>query len=329
VVIHADLTSTRIKELAYQSGFDLCGVTSPAIIPEARRWYREWTELGLNGEMVWLAANIDRRTDPAELMPEVRSVVMLGLNYYQLDGGETPQGLGRVSKYARGRDYHKVIEKKTCNLIARIRSDLSAHSIESERQFAAKWWVDYGPMMERSYAAMAGLGYIGKNGMLINRKYGSWIFLSEIVTNLPLEPDDRLAVNHGRCGKCTRCVDACPTGAIVADAVVDARKCISYLTVERPSHISDDLTGRIGDWVFGCDVCQDVCPHNGRALVTVHREFTDKEGVGEFLNLKAVLSLQSREDFLGLTAGTPLTRPKLEGLQRNAAIVLANKAGSR
>lgn len=321
--INIMLTTDNIKRLAFESGFDLCGVTTPDIIPEAKQRFEQWLESGYHGELEYMARNADRRADPQLTLASARSVIILGLNYYQPDSSEsTPKGYGRVSRYARGRDYHKIIEKKTRSLIRRIRMTL-----EATAHLEFRWFVDYGPMLERAYAEKAGIGYIGKNGMLISRQFGSWLFLSEVITDLELVPDDPQTINHGRCGKCTRCIDACPTGAIVQDRVVDARRCISYLTIERPSKIPDSLAARMESLIFGCDICQEVCPHNGRAVPTRHRELLAGNGVGEFLDAHKILHLETREQFLDLTAGTPLTRPQLDNLKRNARIVLRNQAG--
>lgn len=314
------ISSTVIKGLADQAGFDLCGITSPDAIPEAMGRLKNWLELGYAGEMNWLAEKFELRSQPRLLADDVRSVIMLGINYYRPNSGPVPEGFGRVSRYARGRDYHKVIAAKARHFLTLIEEKLKG---ATDPQL--KWWVDFGPFLERSYAAKAGLGFIGKNSMLINRDYGSWIFLAEVVTDLELAPDSAEAVNHGRCGSCRACLDACPTGAIVDEGVVDSRKCISYLTIERPSQIPDELQPKMGDWVFGCDICQEVCPHNGRSVWTRHEEFHPNRGVGEFLNLQVILNMKLREEFLELTAGTPLTRPRLENLQRNARIVLENQ----
>ncbi len=324
------LSNELVKRLAEAAGFDLCGITTPEVIPEARDRLNAWLDKGYQAEMAWMGTSRERRVDPRQLLAGTKSVIMLGVNYYNENTSPRPEGHGRVSRYARGRDYHKVIKRKTLHLIqllqeqARAAEPLPADQPESN-QHEFFWYVDYGPMLERAYAAKAGLGFIGKNSMLINRTYGSYFFISEILTSVEIECDEPYSGNHGGCGECRICIDACPTGAIVSDAVVDAGKCISYLTIERPSEISDELQRQMGALMFGCDICQQVCPYHRRAKDTRHKEFLPKSGVGEFVDAHQVLKMTTREEFLDLTAGTPLVRPRLEGLQRNARIVLENE----
>lgn len=332
------IANSHIKKIAFEIGFDLCGTCSPEIIPEARERYYKWLEKNYHGELDYLAKNPERRSDPTLLLEGAKSVIMLGVNYYQPNSESTPEGHGRVARYARGRDYHKVIARMTKELVGRIVRDTGygMRDVAENQSLPVsripcpgfRWFVDYGPMLERAYAEKAGLGYIGRNGLLINRKFGSWIFLAEIITNLEIESSDPRLIRHGTCGTCKKCMDACPTGAIVEERVVDSTKCISYLTIERPSDIPEDLAAKIGDRIFGCDVCQEVCPHNyQRQKLTKHEAFLSG-GVGEFIDASKVLTLQTREDFLSLTAGTPLTRPKLDGLKRNAKIVLQSQTGN-
>ncbi len=340
------IDAQAIKRLAYQVGFDLCGVCAPEIIPEARERYYRWLEKKYHGELTYLAKNPERRSDPRLLLEGGKSVIMLGLNYYQPNSEVVPEGHGRVSRYARGRDYHKVIAKKTKEMIRGIEGEMGVdpsfrwdeavkgdegvkgdEAVEgyAERVVSGsprfRWFVDYGPMLERAYAEKAGLGYVGRNGMLISRQFGSWIFLAEIITTLELMPDDPKAIKHGTCGTCKKCIEACPTQAIVEDRVVDSTRCISYLTIERPTVVDESLIPKMGERIFGCDVCQEVCPHNyQRQKLTKHEAFMSG-GVGEFIDTRKVLAMQTREDFLAMTAGTPLTRTKLEGLQRSAGWV--------
>lgn len=314
------LDSSRIKQLATEVGFDLCGICSAEPIPEARQALEKWLSKGYQAEMDYLAKEPNRRSDPREVLDGAKSVIMLGLNYYFPDShGELPDGHGSVARYARGRDYHRVAERKLKALCALIET-------ENGEPPALRYMVDYGPFLERSYAERAGLGYIGKNSLLINREFGSFFVLAEIITDLELEPDESDSTNHGRCGTCTKCIDDCPTDAIVADGVVDSNLCISYLTIERPTEIPIDRQGKMSPWLLGCDVCQDVCPHNSRAIATQHKEFWPESGVGESLDAQAILKIETREEFLDLTSGTPLTRPKLDGLKRNARIVLFGQA---
>ncbi|MCD6249517.1 MAG: tRNA epoxyqueuosine(34) reductase QueG [candidate division Zixibacteria bacterium] len=319
------ITSDDIKQLAARAGFDLCGICSAEPIPEAQAQFMAWLDKGYQAEMNWMAPeeqNLERRTDPSRLGIDAKSVIMLAVNYYQPNSDSVPVGYGQVSRYARGRDYHKVVENKIKKLLKLITTRFPDTTPEK-----FKWWVDYGPFMERAYAAKAGLGFLGKNGMLISRKFGSWLFLAEIVTTLELEPDDPNAVNHGRCAKCTKCIDACPTGAIVSDGVVDSSLCFSYWTVENPLHTSESVAAQNRHSLLGCDICQEVCPHNNkhRSILTAHDELMPDHGVGEFLSFEKILSMTTREEFLEMTAGTALTRPKLEGLQHTARIVKENR----
>ena len=219
----------------------------------------------------------------------------------------------------------------TESLIRRIRYEMNREVVRRpDTAGRFKWWVDYGPFLERAYAEKAGLGFIGKNGMLINRQFGSWIILAEIVTSLELEPDHVRPGDHGRCGTCRRCIDACPAGAIVDEKTIDSRRCLSYWTIERRSQIPDEFAGRMGNRIFGCDICQEVCPLNENAEeMTSHAALLPHSGPGEFIDAKQILNLRTKEEFLRLTAGTSLTRPKLEGLRRNAQIVLANQESVR
>ncbi len=272
-----------------------------------------------------MVKHADRRANASLLADGLRSVIMLGLNYYQPDTSELPHGHGRVSRYARGRDYHKVMEKMMGEMIARIENHLDREAVsQSPPQFLR--WVDYGPLLEKAYAEQAGLGYVGKSGLLINRQLGSWFFLSEIVTSLQLEPDRIWSGEHGRCGSCRRCIDACPSGAITEDRTIDARRCLSYLTIEHKGEIPSEFAIAMGSRLFGCDLCQEVCPHNEkRQKLTTCRALLPELGVGESLSCHKILAIGDEKEFLELTAGTPLIRPKLAGLQRNARIVLADE----
>ncbi|MDD3732616.1 MAG: tRNA epoxyqueuosine(34) reductase QueG [candidate division Zixibacteria bacterium] len=315
------INSQRVEQLAYDIGFDLCGITTPDIIPEAKKAYHAWLEKKYHAGMAYLEKDPGRRTDPRQVLPEARSLIMLGVNYYQPNSEKIPEGHGRVSRYARGKDYHKVLEKMTERLINKIKEEVKNSSGPS-----FKYFVDYGPMLERAYAEKAGLGYIGKNSTLINKKYGSWFYISEIITSLQLVPDQVWPGEHGRCGTCRRCIDACPTGAIVEDGVIDARRCLSYLTIEQPSAITDEIASKMGAMIFGCDICQEVCPRNKKAVVTGNKEFLPESGMGEFVDARKIVAIQTPEEFHNLTKGTSLTRPKFEGLKRNAQIVLTNQS---
>ncbi len=318
------LDAKFVKAVANEVGFDLCGITDAQPIQEAEQRLTDWLAAGMQGEMSYMQRDPLRRSRPTEVLSDAKSIIMLGLNYFQASSSapDTPgQSFGRVSRYARGEDYHEVIEKKQALLIKRIGQKSAIPAAEIKSHF--RGYVDYGPVLERSYAVKAGLGYIGKNSMLINRSFGSYFFLSAIITTCALEVDTT-EVNHGRCGECRKCIDACPTDAIVEDGVVDARRCISYLTIERPTEIPNDLAERMGEHLFGCDICQEVCPHNGRAIISSHAAFSPNHGAGEWISLNDIDQLSSDEDFKSQFASSPILRTRLAGLKRNGVIVRRN-----
>ncbi|RME35293.1 MAG: tRNA epoxyqueuosine(34) reductase QueG [Thermoflexia bacterium] len=257
-----------LRTLARSLGFDLLGVSPPTPPDWALRAYREWLARGFHGEMAYMARpdRVARREDPAQILPGVRAVVCVAVNYYP--GPPPPEttdpSRGRISNYAWGRDYHDWMVPRLEELAAHLRA--ATGGVARYRVYA-----DTGPILERALAAQAGLGFIGKNTCLIHPRIGSWLFLGEILvdadlpfTGPPIPP---------RCGTCTRCLDACPTGALVAPYVLDARRCISYLTIECRGEIPPDLRARMGNWIYGCDICQEVCPWNRFARRTSVTDF--------------------------------------------------------
>lgn len=296
------MSAEKIKQLALSSGFDLCGITSAELIPEARAHYRAWLEKGYQADMVYLES-WERRTDPRLVVAHAESVIMLGINYFSAQLPEAKEY--RIARYARGRDYHKYIQK----LLKQFHKILSLEF--PEYQF--RYFVDYGPFVERSYAEKAGLGFIGKNGLIITKEFGSYIFLAEIVTTMPLTQDTPAKRS---CGTCTRCLDGCPTGALEKDNFLNAAKCISYQTIEnKTDSIPEDIRKNMSGWVFGCDTCQEVCPFNNplRIKETKHLELQPRYTSIE----PSDPALTSDEAFLEKFQGTPLMRAKRRGLLRN------------
>jgi epoxyqueuosine reductase len=309
----------EIKVEARAVGFDLCGIASSApFIPEGTA-LAEWIERGYHGEMDYMARNARRSPVPETVAPGIRSLVVVGL-YYGTAGpdadepssGEVHEPRGRISRYAHGEDYHQVMEPR----LRRLASLLLARGARIARPY-----VDTGPVIDRAVARRAGIGWFGKNTLIITRRgYGSWVFLGEILTDLELPPD---APDHGDCGRCRLCLDACPTGAIVAPYVVDARRCISYLTIEHRGAIPRELRPAIGDHIFGCDICQIVCPHNAKTASRMHPEFAPRATVGSRPALLDLLNI-SEDDFRQRFARSPIRRTKRRGLRRNVAVALGN-----
>lgn len=305
--------STLIKELAHEVGFDLAGI-APAVTLDGYHQFLDWLDQGYAGEMEYLERRKEAYQHPQHVMSSVRSVLMLALNYKTDEPPPLSGTQGRISRYAWGSsDYHKVIRKKMKRLSLRIR--------EAFPDCETRGVVDTAPLLERNYAQLAGLGWIGKNTLLLNKTEGSWFFLAGMLLSYELEYDEPHQTFH--CGTCTRCLDACPTDAFVEAGTLDARKCISYLTIElRDQPIPLELRTGMQEWIFGCDVCQDVCPWNSKAPLSREPAF---QSVEQFSPADAVELLSLDETaFQQRFQGTPMSRPRRAGLLRNAAIVLGN-----
>jgi len=305
-LLAATLTQS-VKALALELGFDLV-TAGPAGPPEHGPALRRWSEAGHAGTMGYLERRLEERLDPARVLSGARSVLCVALNYYQ---GEAADASWRpVARYAWGRDYHDVIGPRLERLAAHLAEAAGARS---------RGYVDTGPVLERDLAARAGLGWIGKNTMLLHPRLGSWFFIGVLLTTAELTHDEPLA---DRCGTCRACLEACPTGAFVAPYVLDARRCISYLTIEHRGEIDPHLHAGMAGWQFGCDVCQDVCPWNRKAPVAAATDFYPRAAYPSADTLIGMddASLQKRFQ------GTALLRAKPAGLRRNASIYHGNQA---
>ena len=303
--------SREIKARARAEGFQKVGIVPADALSDERVRLEEWLRRGYQGEMSWMARDPVQRTDPRQLFPPARSVVVVALNYFTSHQHEDNPVTGKISRYAWGDDYHAVVGEKLKSLLAWIQ--------EQWPEAEGKTCVDIQPMMDKAWAVRAGLGWIGKHTNLITRDLGSWVFVGELLLNLELAYD--LEREEDYCGSCTLCLEACPTGAIVEPYVVDSNKCISYATIElraaeMPEHIRQDLDG----WLYGCDICQDVCPWNRFEKVTDETRFEPRPG-NVSADLSTILEL-SPEVYAARFQGSALKRAKLSGLQRNARTLL-------
>jgi epoxyqueuosine reductase len=307
----SELTAWLVDR-ARELGFASAGV-APAVPPPGAARLDEWLAAGYAGQMHYLADRREAYDNPGRVMEGARSVVMLSLDYQSAEPREAAPGEGRISRYAWGTaDYHDVIHERLKQLIA----DLVAKSPEW------KWRgvVDTAPIMEREFAYLAGLGWQGKHTLLLSRSQGSWFFLAALLTDAPLEVNETLPTDH--CGTCTACLDACPTGAFPAPHLLDASRCISYLTIEHRGPIPLDLREGMGNWIFGCDICQEVCPWNRKSPRTQEPMFQPRPENNP-VELEALFQL-SDEEFRERFRRTPLWRARRRGLLRNAAIALGN-----
>lgn len=293
----------ELEAAAKEIGLDAFGVAG-VDLPLRRCYYEQWIQDGQHGSMEWMERNNDRRLNPGSIIEEARSIICVGLNYYQ----DNPNRRGRVARYALGKDYHKVLLQKLKALCTVMRERYGAEQ---------RPYVDTGPILEKPIAALAGLGWQGKSTILINRKSGTWLFLGVIVTTLDLPANTEPPKDN--CGKCTRCIDACPTGAIVAPYSLDARRCIAYLTIEHKGAIPLEYRRAIGDRLYGCDECLDVCPWNHWAHQTREAKFAARP----LPDLTAMLKW-TQEEWDEKMAGTPIRRAGLNRWHRNSCVVLGN-----
>lgn len=306
--------SQHIKNKALTLGFDKVGIVPAESLTDEKEKLEEWLRRGFHGEMRWMERDTEKRTDPRVLFPSARSVIVVAHNYYTPHKHNDSRTTGKVSRYAWGDDYHDVVGEKLKALLAWIKEEVP--------QAEGKVCVDIQPMMDKAWAVRAGFGWIGKHTNLITQDYGSWVFLGELILNLELDYDTETTGEH--CGTCTLCIDACPTNAIVKPFIVDSNKCISYATIElRKESLPDDIAENPDGWIYGCDVCQDVCPWNRFQQETNEKRFEPREG-NVNADLNKILSL-TQDEYAVRFRKSAMKRTKLSGLKRNAKTLLDKK----
>jgi epoxyqueuosine reductase len=342
--VNASIAAARVKSLAVEVGFDLAAISRADVLAPERQVYQCWIEDGRQGEMRWITPEyVERSSDPRAMLPGARSVLSVALRYRYGSRPPRPAGSGTVARYAWGRDYHAVLGERLDRLAAQLREEFGEEY---------RWFVDAGPAMDKALARRAGIGWYGKNTNVLTRAYGSWVLLGEIVTTLGLTPDEPIQAD---CGTCSLCAAACPTEALHPDYSIDARACISYLTIEHRGPIPSIYRAKMGAWVFGCDICQDVCPPStepylhsrverlrwaGEVRTVLRGELPTspgkptippdmvsgplyEDGIRPYLDLVWLLQL-SHEEYLEAFRGTAIRRAKVWMLRRNAAIALGN-----
>lgn len=296
--------SSIVKNAAKQLGFDFCGISKAVKLDDDARRLESWLKKGMHGSMNYMEKYFDLRIDPSLLVPGAKSVITLLINYFpsQQQDSNTPS----IAKYAYGNDYHEIIKTKLNRLLHILDEAVGA--------IHGRGFVDSAPVLERSWATRSGLGWIGKNGNLITRQSGSFFFIATLIVDIELDYDDLYAKDY--CGTCNKCVEACPTDAITSNKVIDGSKCISYFTIElKEMLIPDEMKGKFQNWMFGCDICQDVCPWNRFSKPAAEIEFTP---IPEILNLSSKdWENMTEETFKKVFKHSPLKRSKFKGIQRN------------
>lgn len=302
----------KIKSKALELGFAKVGIARADELTEEGQRLREWLQRGYHATMDWMASNVEKRTDPRLILPNARSVVSVAMNYYTEGRHSVDPSVGKISRYAWGDDYHIVVTE-------RVRQ-LSEYIKELEPSANSRVYVDTGPVMDKAWAVRAGVGWLGKHTNVITKEYGSWVFLGEVILDIELDYDQPMA---DFCGSCTACIEACPTGAIVEPYVLDSNRCISYLTIEHRESFSPELASNFQNWVYGCDICQDVCPWNRFQQPTTEGAFRPREYniAPKLAQLAEMTETEFRERF----RKSAVKRTKHEGLVRNVRAVLAEQ----
>lgn len=300
--------TTYIKQKALEYGFSFCGIAPAQYLNDDARRLETWLSSGMHGKMQYMENYFDLRVDPTKLVPGARSVITLLMNYYPEK--TQPASLPQVSKYAYGEDYHDVIRSKIKSMLQDIRNNIG--------EINGRGFVDSAPVLERAWAQKSGLGWIGKNGNLISKQQGSFFFIATLITDLELDYDEAYPNNY--CGTCTRCIDACPTDAILPGNVVDGSRCISYFTIElKDALIPENMSEKFGHWLFGCDVCQDVCPWNRFSKTTDEKRF---QPIFEIMQYNKKDWEEITEDqFKKIFAHSPIKRSKYDGIRRNLQLI--------
>lgn len=304
------LTNEIVILKAKAVGFDLVGFAKADILKHESEHLQRWLDKNFQAGMDYMKKNFERRKDVRQILPEAKSVISLGLNYYTPYSYSNEETKGKVSRYAWGKDYHSIIWA--------MLDELEEELKKVDPQFECISYVDTGPVMDKAWAVRAGIGWLGKHTNVINREIGSWFFIANIITNYEFDYSEKIP---DFCGTCTACIDACPTNAIVQEYVIDANKCISYLTIENKNEISEKFKGKFDNWLFGCDICQDVCPWNQKFHVeTLVKDFHPQNK--EF-KLEYILEMNEQE-FKERFQTSPVKRAKLTGLKRNALFLKKN-----
>ena len=304
-----NLTNEIVIEKAKTVGFDLIGFAKAEMLKNEGKRLEEWLSKNYQADMSYMERNSLKRQDVSQILHKAKSVISLAVNYYTNHQYSNSSNSGKVSRYAWGKDYHLIIWE----MLKKLETELK----EIDPGFESKSYVDTGPVMDKAWAVRAGIGWLGKHTNVINNNIGSWIFIANIITNYEFNYSSPLP---DFCGSCTACIDACPTDAIVHEYVVDSKKCISYLTIEKKGEISQEFKGKFDNWLFGCDICQDVCPWNYKfAQSTIINDFNPLNHNKE-ISLQEVIGM-TEENFKNRFAKSPVSRAKLSGLKRNAEFI--------